>query len=67
MKLTPRENDVIILVSEGYADKEIAIKLNLSARTIQTHLNSIILKLNARNRTNAVALFIKNKYQRKRS
>lgn len=66
MKLTPRENDVIVLVSEGYADKEIAIKLNLSARTIQTHLNSVILKLNARNRTNAVALYIRNKYKRKR-
>ena len=66
MKLTPRENDVIILVSEGYADKEIAFKLNLSARTIQTHINSVILKLNARNRTNAVALFIKSKYRRKK-
>lgn len=66
MKLTPRENDVIILVSEGYADKEIAIKLNLSARTIQTHLSSAILKLNARNRTNAVALYIKEKYKIKK-
>ena len=65
MKLTPRENDVIVLVSEGYADKEIGIKLNLSTRTIQTHLNSVILKLNASNRTNAVALYIKEKYRRR--
>ena len=65
MKLTPREKDVIALVSEGYADKEIALQLNLSARTVQTHLNTIILKLNARNRTNAVAIYIKKKYRNK--
>lgn len=65
MKLTPREKDVIVLVSEGYADKEIGLKLNLSTRTIQTHLNSVILKLNAKNRTNAVAIYIKEKYRRR--
>lgn len=66
MKLTPRERDVITLVAEGFADKEIAEKLSLSPRTVQTHINSVILKYNARNRTNAVALYIKLKYKRKR-
>ncbi len=66
MKLTPRERDVITLVAEGFADKEIAEKLSLSPRTVQTHINSVILKYNARNRTNAVALYIKFKYKRKR-
>lgn len=66
MKLTPRERDVITLVADGFADKEIAEQLELSPRTVQTHLNSVILKFNARNRTNAVALYIKAKYRRKR-
>lgn len=66
MKLTPRERDVITLVAEGFADKEIGEKLSLSPRTIQTHMKSVILKYNARNRTNAVALYIKSKYKRKR-
>ena len=62
--LTPREHSVIILVADGYADKEIAVKLNLSPRTVQTHLRQAILKLNARNRTNAAAIFIKYKYSK---
>ena len=65
MKLTPREREVITLVAEGFADKEIANRLNMSPRTVQTHLNTVINKLSARNRTNAAALFIKKKFQRK--
>ena len=67
MKLTPRECEVITLVAEGLADKEIANQLKLSPRTVQTHLNTIMHKLSARNRTNAAALFIKKKYQRKKA
>ena len=63
MNITPRETDVITLIAEGYSDKEIANILHLSSRTIQTHINSIVLKFNARNRTNAVALYIKMKYK----
>ncbi len=66
MKLTPREKDVISLIADGYGDKEIACQLKLSPRTVQTHLNSVILKLNARNRCNAVSMFIKLKYSRKK-
>ena len=67
MKLTPRDREVITLVAEGFADKEIANQLKLSPRTVQTHLNTIMHKLAARNRTNAAALYIKKKYQRKRA
>ncbi len=62
--LTPRERDVITLVARGFADKEIAEKLNLSPRTVQTHLKQIMLKLKARNRANAAAIFTKYKYTR---
>ncbi|MBQ8168738.1 helix-turn-helix transcriptional regulator [bacterium] len=66
MRLTPRERDIITLVAEGFADKEIAKRLVLSPRTVQTHLTSVILKFKARNRTHAVALFVKAKYTRKK-
>lgn len=66
MRLTPREHEVITLVAEGFADKEIASQLKLSPRTVQTHLNTVMNKLSARNRTNAVALYIKYGYRRKR-
>ncbi len=65
MKLTPKEHDVITLVADGYADKEIGLKLKISPRTVQAHLTSIMLKLQARNRTNAAVLYIKAKYKKK--
>ena len=66
MELTPRERDVLTLVAEGYVDKQVARQLKISPRTIQTHLNSAILKLKARNRIHAVALFVKAKYTRRK-
>ena len=63
MKLTSRQEDVIDLVANGFADKEIAQKLKLSPRTVQTHLKTVILKLNARNRAHAAAIYVIAKYK----
>ena len=65
MKLTPREESILTLVAEGFIDKEIAIKLKLSARTVQSHVDRAKLKLNARNRIHAATLFTKYKLQKK--
>lgn len=59
MKLSKRELEILELISWGYSDKEIACNLNISARTVQTHVTRIVVKLNARNRTNAVANYIR--------
>lgn len=55
MRLSKRELEIIELLSYGRSDKEIAKELEISARTVQTHVTRIVIKLNARNRTNAVA------------
>jgi len=61
MKLSLRETEIIIHIANGFSDKEIAIKLNISSRTIQTYVVRICLKLHARNRVHAVTkLFLKN-------
>lgn len=60
MKLTPRECEVMTLVADGFIDKEIANQLDLSPRTVQTHIMSVIKKYDARNRTHAATLFVKN-------
>ena len=57
MNLSPKELKVLTLVAEGMSDKEIGVKLNISERTVQTHLTRIMLKLQARNRVNAAVLF----------
>ena len=57
MKLSQREREILIEVAYGFSDKEIAVKLDISARTVQTHITSIMKKLQARNRANAVAIY----------
>ena len=58
MKLSPKEHNVLTLIACGFTDKEVALKLNISIRTVQTHIASILLKLKARNRVNAVIVYI---------
>jgi DNA-binding NarL/FixJ family response regulator len=52
--LTAREIDVLELVAEGCANKAIAERLRISDQTVKFHLASIIGKLGASNRTDAV-------------
>ena len=58
MKLSPKEHNVLTLIACGITDKEVALKLNISIRTVQTHIASILLKLKARNRVNAVVVYM---------
>ncbi len=53
--LTPRENEVLALMSRGATSQEIAHRLVLSAGTVKTHARSILRKLGAATRAEAVA------------
>lgn len=55
--LTKREVQVLHLVERGLQNKSIARDLNLSGHTVKIHLHNIITKLQARNRTEAAALY----------
>ncbi|MDD3436162.1 MAG: helix-turn-helix transcriptional regulator [Candidatus Gastranaerophilales bacterium] len=59
MNLSKRELEILELISWGYSDKEIACDLSISTRTVQTHVTRLVIKLRARNRTNAVANYIR--------
>ena len=52
--LTPREQEVLQLLAEGLPNKAIADKLGISEHTAKFHINSILGKLSARSRTEAV-------------
>ena len=54
--LTPRENEVLRLLAEGLPNKGVASRLDVSEHTVKFHVNSIMGKLNAQNRTEAVTL-----------
>jgi len=53
-ELTPRENEVLRLLAEGFGNREIANRLNISEHTIKFHIRSILAKLGAATRTEAV-------------
>ena len=57
--LTPREMEILNYIAQGYFNKEIAIKLGISEQTIKNHVTSILRKLNANARTEAVVVAIK--------
>lgn len=57
--LTPREIEILQYIAQGYLNKQIAAELGISEQTIKNHVTSILRKLNANARTEAVVVAIK--------
>jgi len=53
--LTERECEILQLVADGYSNKVIGQRLSVSENTVKYHIKKILQKLNAQNRTEAVA------------
>jgi len=58
--LTPREQEVLELLAQGYLYKEIADKLQISYRTVSTHIEHIYGKLHVQSRAQAVAKHLRH-------
>jgi two-component system response regulator DegU len=58
-RFTPRELDVVRLVTQGRANREIARELNLAEVTVKKHVQSIIAKLGASDRTHAAMVAVR--------
>ncbi|TPL02477.1 helix-turn-helix transcriptional regulator [Mesorhizobium sp. B2-4-16] len=54
--LSPREAEVLALLAEGAPNKIIARRLNISVHTAKFHVAAILIKLGAANRTDAIAI-----------
>jgi DNA-binding NarL/FixJ family response regulator len=57
--LTRREQEVLILLAQGLADKEIAEALFISPRTVGGHVTNLLAKLGVDSRTAAAAMAIR--------
>ncbi len=49
--LTPREDEVVKLIAEGFSSRDIAAELNISVRTVERHRENVLQKLGMRDRT----------------
>ena len=57
-KLTSREREVLCLVIQGLASKQIARQLRVGESTVKSHLARIYIKLDVQNRTEAASAFL---------
>lgn len=58
ISVTPRELDVLLLLAQGLQNKEIADNLSIAERTVKFHVGSILSKMGAGNRTEAVTIAV---------
>lgn len=61
--LTAKEKEVIRYVVEGYSNKEIADKMDISPRTIETHRANVLNKFNLKNTTELIKKILEHKIQ----
>jgi DNA-binding NarL/FixJ family response regulator len=54
--LTSRETQILTFIANGFSNVEIAAELLISAKTVRTHVSSILNKLGVHNRSHAVAI-----------
>jgi DNA-binding NarL/FixJ family response regulator len=58
VRLYAREEEVLIFLTKGYSNKEIAEHLSLSVDTVCTYLKAVYKKMHVRSRTEAVARYL---------
>lgn len=58
---TVRERDVLKLLTEGFANKEIATRLHISEKTVKTHISNILRKLGVQDRTQAALVAVRRR------
>ena len=59
--LTDREREVFSLLVTGLSTKEIALKLEISEKTVRNHISNVMQKLGVKGRANAVVELLKLK------
>jgi two-component system, NarL family, response regulator LiaR len=58
-RLTPREREVLVLIGRGFPNKQIARELELSEKTVKTHVGHVLAKLGVTDRTQAAVVAVR--------
>jgi two-component system, NarL family, response regulator LiaR len=58
-RLTPREREVLQLIGRGFPNKQIARELDVSERTVKTHVGHVLAKLGVADRTQAAVIAVR--------
>lgn len=61
MSLTPRERDLLAALESGQSNEQLAREFGVSVNTVKFHLRNLFGKLEVRNRTQAICLYLENK------
>ena len=61
MEISKREKEIVELLAQGLTQKEIADKLYISIRTVETHIKNCTQKLDARNTVNLISIYVSYK------
>lgn len=59
-ELTPREHQILTLITRGLSNRDIAQELNIADKTVRIHVSSLLDKMNARDRTQAAIYAIQH-------
>jgi DNA-binding NarL/FixJ family response regulator len=59
--LTPREREIVQLIADGHSNKEVAVKLGISLKTVETHRATVMRKLNLSSSATLVRYAVRNK------
>jgi NarL family two-component system response regulator LiaR len=59
-RLTPREREVLVLIGRGFPNKRIAQELQLSEKTVKTHVGHVLAKLGVSDRTQAAVFAVRS-------
>jgi two-component system, NarL family, nitrate/nitrite response regulator NarL len=60
-QLTPRQVQIASLASQGFSNKEVGRRLNVSEGTVKLHLHSIYTRLGLRNRTELASIVLSSR------
>jgi DNA-binding NarL/FixJ family response regulator len=61
LNISSREKEVIELLTEGYLQKEVADKLFISHRTVETHIKNLLKRMNAKNSAHLISIYLNYK------